>query len=385
MGGQTILERPGAANVQLHEIFPDVPGPELIVCDMLSGWVTWVDPDDPEMELQPLAHLKNPCHSEIVDLDKDGNLDLLIADLGEPLPSDAQFGAVILLRGVGDHKFETVRLAENLGRVADARPADFDGDGDLDIVVAEFGWRKLGTVLYLENQSNPASELKFEPRILDPRHGAIHVPVVDLNDDGKPDFFALLSQEHESVAAFINKGNGEFSVENVYSGPHPHWGSSGLEPLDFDGDGDLDLLMTNGDTLDDMKIKEYHGIAWLENKGKFPFEEHRIDFYYGVHRAEFGDLDGDGDFDIVACSFLPELPDSRLEEVDLSGLVWYEQGPKGSFQKHAIVNIRCDFPTLDLGDFDNDGLLDIMVGNLMGQPRPDGSDPPLVEIFHQTK
>ena len=96
-------------------------------------------------------------------------------------------------------------------------------------------------------------------------------------------------------------------------------------------------------------------------------------------------MDGDGDLDIVACSFLPELTDSRLTEIQMSGLVWYEQVSKGSFQKHVIVDIRCDFPTLDLGDFNDDGLLDIMVGNLMGLPRPDGSDPPLVEIFSHAK
>jgi hypothetical protein len=385
MGGQTIIERPGAANVQLHDIFEDIPGPELIVCDMLSGWVTWVDPDDPDMELQPIAQLKHPCHSELLDLDEDGQLDLLVAELGDPLPSDAQFGAVSLLRRVGERDFETVRLADNLGRVADARAADFDGDGDLDIAVGEFGWRKLGTVLFLENQSDPPSQLKFEPKVVDPRHGSIHVPIIDINGDGKLDFYALLSQEHESVVAFLNKGQNEFDVETVYAGPHPHWGSSGLELVDFDGDGDQDLLMTNGDTLDDMKIKDYHGISWLENTGTFPYEAHRIDFYYGVHRAEVGDLDNDGDFDIVASSFLPELPDSRLEEIQMSGLVWYEQISKGSFEKRIIAEIRCDFPTLDLGDFNNDGLLDVMVGNLFGLPGPDGSEPPLVEIFEQTK
>lgn len=383
-GGATTVERPGVANVQLWDLMPDLDGPELVICDMLSGWVTWTDPDNPSIGVQPIAQLKNPCHSEMVDLDQDGQLDLLVAELGDPLPSDAEFGSVALLRRKSAREFEVVRLTENMGRVADARAADFDGDGDLDIVVGEFGWRKLGSIRYLENQSS-GGELKFVGKVVDPRHGSIHVPILDLNGDGRPDFAALISQEHETVAAFINKGNGEFEVDEIYSGPHPHWGASGIEPVDFDGDGDLDFLITNGDTLDDMKIKVYHGIGWLENSGTFPYTYHRIDSFPGVHRAEAGDMDGDGDLDIVASSFLPELPDERREALMMSGLVWYEQTSKGKFAKHFLIDSRCDFATLDLGDFNGDGLLDVMVGNLMGTPRDDGTEPLLVEILQQTK
>jgi hypothetical protein len=383
-GGATIVERPGVANVQLHDIFEDVPGPELIICDMLSGWVTWVDPDHPQNGLQPIAQLKNPCHSEMVDLDADGRQDLLIAELGDPLPSDAKFGSVALLRRTGPRDFETIRLTPDIGRVADARPADFDKDGDLDVVVAEFGWRKLGSILYLENVSTQPGELKFESKELDPRHGAIHVPVVDLDKDGDLDFIALISQEHETIVAFLNRGNGDFDLEEIYTGPHPHWGSSGIEPVDLDGDGDLDVLATNGDTLDDQKLRSYHGISWLENTGSYPFRFHRIDSYHGVHRAEAGDLDNDGDLDIVACSFLPDLEDAKRQALNLSGLVWYEQTSSGQFSEHPVVEgIRCDFATLDLGDFDGDGRLDVMTGNLMGTPRADGSEPALVEILKQ--
>ncbi len=384
-GGQTIVERPGGANVQLWDIFPDVKGPELVVCDMLSGWVTWTDPDDPNGELHPIMQLRNPCHSEMVDLDQDGKQDLLIAELGDPLPSDAEFGAVALLRQTENHSFELVRLLENIGRVADVRAADFDGDGDLDVVVGEFGWRKLGSIRYLKNVSAKPSDLRFEESQLDPRHGTIHVPIVDLNNDGHPDILALISQEHELVAAYINRGDGTFDVEEVYAAPHPNWGSSGIEPVDFDGDGDTDILMSNGDSLDDMKIKTHHGIEWLENKGTFPFTYHRIATYYGVHRAEIGDLDNDGDLDIVACAFLPDLPDERRQKLELPGIIWLEQTKPGTFVKHPLVDIRCDFPTLDLGDMNGDGLLDVMVANLMGTAGPDGKEPALVEIFKQIK
>ncbi|MFZ0430782.1 MAG: VCBS repeat-containing protein [Acidobacteriota bacterium] len=383
MGGQTIIDQTGGANVQLWDLFDDVPGPELVICDMLSGWVTWTDPDDPKGGLQPIARLNNPCHSELVDLDRDGKLDLLVAELGDPLPSDTRLGSVALLHGLGNKQFEVVRLTGKLGRVADARAADFDGDGDLDVVVGEFGWRKLGSIIYLENVSSKPGALRFESREIDPRHGTIHVPIVDLNRDGKLDFVALISQEHERVVAFLGNGDGTFTPEDLYIAPHPHWGSSGIEVLDLDGDGDMDVLYTNGDTLDDMKLKTYHGIQWLENQGAYPFLRHVIAPYYGVHRAEAGDIDGDGDLDLAACAFLPQLPEETRQKLHLSGIAWYEQTADHQWRLHPIANLPCDFPTLDLGDFNGDGRLDIMTAALMARPRPDGSEAPLVEIWKQ--
>ena len=57
--------------------------------------------------------------------------------------------------------------------------------------------------------------------VVDERHGAIHVPVCDLNGDGRPDFVALISQEHETVVAFLNEGGGRFRKETLYTAPHP--------------------------------------------------------------------------------------------------------------------------------------------------------------------
>ena len=50
-------------------------------------------------------------------------------------------------------------------------------------------------------------------------------------------------------------------------------------------------------------LKPYHCIQWLENKGNMTFDT-SLTPMYGVHRAVAGDLDGDGDLDIVAVSLL---------------------------------------------------------------------------------
>src|SRR5207237_8018061 len=125
----------------------------------------------------------------------------------------------------------------------------------------------------------------FAPRVLDNRHGATHVPVADLNGDGKPDFVALMSQEHETVVAFLNEGGGRFRKETIYTAPHPSFGSSGIQLVDLDGDGDLDVLYTNGDSLDaPYLLKPYHGVQWLENTGSFPFTHHRLADVYAARR-----------------------------------------------------------------------------------------------------
>lgn len=396
-GAQLALERralpgvppgeklPGTGNVRLVDLFPERPGLELVACDMLSGWVAWTDPNDPKMQLQPIARVAAPDHAAAVDLDKDGRIDLLVAELGQVMPSDKKLGGVTWLRQLDGRRFEAIRIAGNLGRVADAEAADFDGDGDLDVVVAEFGWITVGRVLLLENRAEQGGGIPtFTPRTLDDRVGSIHVPVVDLNKDGRPDFVALISQQSETVVAFINRGKSPFERREIFTAPHPHWGCSGLEMVDMDGDGDLDALVTNGDTMDDMiRIKPYQGIAWLENRGAFPWVHHVIARHYGVMRAQAADMDGDGDTDVVASTWLPELEEAERRRFDLPGLAWYEQKSPGVFLPHRLADDHCDRPTLDLGDIDGDGRPDIVTGTAwLGRP-PSGRPPVAVEIWRQ--
>ena len=145
------------------------------------------------------------------------------------------------------------------------------------------------------------------PHVLDPRPGAIHVPVVDLDGDGDQDFVALISQHHETIVAFLNDGSGGFRKETVFQAPHPNWGSTGIQLVDMDRDGDLDVLSSNGDSLDDFIPKPYHGIQWHENDGGYPFKVHPLTHLYGCNAAKAADIDGDGDVDIFASVFLPYI------------------------------------------------------------------------------
>jgi hypothetical protein len=366
----------------------DPTKPDLIACDMAHGDLLTRRAAVQSGSMGLLAEgLGNLAHAEVVDLDRDGVNDLLVADLGFPLPTDDRRGRVLWLRGTKGGSYETRELAADLGRVCDIQAADFDADGDLDLVVAVFGWRRVGEILYLEQRPGPDGRPEFLRKTLDPRHGTIHVPVVDLNHDGRPDFVALISQEHETVVAFLNKGGGEFSPRTLFKGPHPAFGSSGLQVLDLDGDGDLDALLTNGDVYDTRLLKPYHGVSWLENQGEGPFVYHQIGAMYGAHRALAGDLDGDGDLDVVATSFLGEPYYGALRrEVGADAVVLFEQVSPGTFVRHAIERETCDYPSFALGDIDGDGDLDIVAGRFhdfsfaqADSPKPAGPAPaPLV-------
>ena len=246
--------------------------------------------------------------------------------------------------------------------MADVETADFNGDGKNDLAVAAFGWRKTGNVSIVENQTGTASQPKFTSHVIDKRPGAIHVIPADLNGDGKMDLVTLLAQEFETVLAYINTGGGSFSFEQkvIYAAPHPNWGSSGIQLVDLDGDKDLDVLLTHGDTFDDGIVKPYHGIQWLENTGGYPFEEHTLAQMPGVHRAVAADLDLDGDLDVVAGALLAGGAD--VDESVLPALVWLEQSKRGTFVRHTIAKGFPRHATLDVGDLDGDGDIDIAAG-----------------------
>ena len=174
----------------------------------------------------------------------------------------------------------------------------------------------------------------FETTRLDERTGAIHVIPTDLNKDGRLDFVALISQQHETVVAYLNNGAGGFAQETLYMAPHPNWGSSGMQLVDFDGDGDLDVLVTNGDSFDDFLLKPYQGIQWLENEGRYPYTAHPLASLAGAHRALAVDLDGDGDLDVVASAMIA-LAREGVERT-LPSIVWLERtGPK-RFTRHTL-------------------------------------------------
>jgi hypothetical protein len=358
---------PAVSHVNLVHLF-DERRLDVLVCEMRQGQVLALQPYTPQPAWRvPYNHGPdkgfNPAHAEVVDLDGDGIKDVLVANLGYFGPTDALCGSVIWLRGLGEGRFQAHTLLDGVGRIADVQAADFRGVGKLDLVVAAFGWRNTGEVLYLENQTTDWKKPRFVSRVLDDRHGAIHVPVADLNGDGKPDFVALISQEHETIVAFLNEG-GSFRKETIFAAPHPAYGSSGIQLVDLNGDGKLDVLYTNGDSLDPpYLLKPYHGVQWLENRGHFPFEHHPLTAMYGVARAVAADFTGRGKKDIIAVSLLTAEEFPQRKELQLDSVILLEQTAPGKYVRHSLETVACDHFTCAAGDIYNDGKTHLVTGS----------------------
>ena len=356
---------PGVTNVQWIDL--GLKGSRaLVYSDIGSGAIKAHWPNHPDRPTERLATLLQPVHIEPCDLDADGRTDLLVSDIGEFDANDSDLGRVVWLRRQPDsERFESVVLQEGISRVSDARAADFDNDGDSDVLVAVFGWRNTGRILMLENTGLGEDGVpKFEVHQIDDRHGTVHVPIMDLNGDGHLDFVALISQGYEVVEAFLNDGQGNFDNEVIWQAPDPAYGSSGIQMVDMDGDQDLDVLYANGDSFD-RGPKPHHSVQWLENRGSFPYTHHHLCKMPGVLEAEAGDFDGDGDVDVVATSLLAAPIRQQLAGQNTSSVVMLMQTADGEFQKTRVETAAHQHISLETGDFDGNGRLDFAVGNFL--------------------
>jgi hypothetical protein len=345
---------------------------DLLISDMrtqtLFVMAPWASPAHRRMNV--LAQNVNyPVRANLVDLNASGRSDILVTGIGDMNPGNHANGSVIALMQDEQRRFQPREIIRGLGRPTDARAADFNGNGRLDLIVCAFGWRGPGQLLLLENEGE-----SYKRHVLDSRDGWIHAIPHDINGNGRLDIIAIVAQEHEQVWLFRNQGNMRFEPVLLHQAPHSAWGYTGLELVDLDGDGRLDILLSNGDTLDDNLIKPYHGVSWLRQHGPAndpQFEYSRIADFPGCMAATAADINGNGRMDIVAVAFLPQFGPSTWVEKDLASVIWIEQTEQG-WRPHTIERHKCYHPTVTAGDYNGNGKTDIAVGNFTWV-REDGS------------
>lgn len=337
---------------------------DVLACDLAEDAITWSWRDDGgQWRERVLAHGLTPVHVEAVELTGDTHLDLVVACIGSFPPSEERVGRVVILENQGDETFTERIILEDVPRIADAQPIDVDDDGDTDFIVAMFGGWKTGSLGWLENVGGGDAN-GYVLHEIEAVNGASHVPVVDLNGDGRLDFVALISQHHERVTGYVNRGYGLFEAVPIFQADHPLFGSSSIRLVDLDRDGDVDVLHTNGDALDnDAFPKPYHGVQWHENLGGLRFQTHRLTDFYGAFAVHAADFDGDDDLDIVAASNMSLWEDRRR-----ASMILLENDGTQNFEVQKITTSPIKFGCLDVVDINGDDRPDILTGGLHVMP-----------------
>ncbi|GAB4366607.1 MAG: hypothetical protein Kow0042_06590 [Calditrichia bacterium] len=209
----------------------------------------------------------------VVDLDEDGDLDILLCDSGDfgTLGEDL----ILWLENDGSENF-TRRViagaafgADSISHPTDIYTGDIDGDDDLDVAVVTWG---TGT--------DPG-----------PNSSDIFHDVLWYENDGKP-------------ASDTTKTWTRYEVGTDF------WTPRAVSLPDIDGDGDLDILAVASDTDDNGEEIGYHGdggyVSYFINDGTPKIGTwQRVDIvtnYLYAYHAVAEDMDDDGDLDVVASS-----------------------------------------------------------------------------------
>ncbi len=347
-------ERPQIAHLEIADLDRDGL-PDILVCDAIRNRVSWIRqaPRGTYTERSVGDDILAPAHVEPFDVDGDGDLDLLVASLGELFPSNLRIGSVVVLENDGDERFTRHVVAQGIPRVADVRGGDLDRDGDVDLAVAAFGYDN-GETLWLENRGG----WDFDAHVLQRFSGAINAIPVDLDGDDALDIATVVSQEWEEIWAFRGR---ELTPELLWGTTNPDFGSSWITIVDLDRDADLDILYSNGDAFDyaPANSRPWHGVQWLENHGGLEFELHRIADLSGASSPRAADLDGDGDLDVAVVSAY-----NRWNDESAHSLVWLENDGRMRFALRRVARSPTHLVTLAAGDMDGNGTLDLVTGGM---------------------
>jgi hypothetical protein len=240
----------------------------------------------------------------IVDLDDDRLADIIV--------SDTNRNQVSWIRQFPQGTFTEHPINGGILAPSHVEPIDFDGDGDLDLVVASLG------ALYPDNR----------------RVGSVVI------------------LEHEAGVKFRS---------HVDAASNPDFGSSWITVVDVDQDGDPDILYSNGDAFDyaPANSRPWHGVQWLENRGHFQFELHRIADLSGASSPQAVDVDGDGDQDVVVVSAY-----ANWNDLTAQSLVWLENDGRHRFTAHDLASSPTHLITLAVGDVDGNGTTDFVTGGM---------------------
>ncbi len=237
-------------------------------------------------------------------------------------------------------------VSSSVNEVREVTVADLDGDGDLDMLASPKG---SDSVFWYENDGsqNFTQQLVgiIDPPPLNTRAALLRV--ADLDGDGDQDVLGWSFYDPFRIFWFENDGSQNFTQRSIFS--HAHSTVTDIEVVDFDGDGDQDVVAPYIDQI--PAIDEYNTV-WFENDGSENFTERTISSP-AFGKISSVDMDGDGDLDIV-----------QVYRDNGVWLVWRENEGNGTFKLNVVTNI---YPAtsgarfIETADIDQDGDIDILI------------------------
>ena len=250
------------------------------------------------------------------DLDGDGDLDAFVTNSG-------QADRIWLNGGAGNFTDSGQTLSS--GPSSDVALGDVDGDGDLDALVGDTSG---GNSLWINNGSGVFG---YGQGVDD--NAGYAVALMDVDGDGDLDAFIATDGPNR---LWENDGNGSFSDTGQEVGQYRD--SRGMDYGDLDGDGLLDVILTNLYTDDEVSLNDGNGsFNGISQPGSSSMS----------YDVALGDLDGDGDLD----AFLAQGAADKI---------WFNDGA-GNFSDSGQSLGTTPSTGVALGDLDGDGDLDAVI------------------------
>lgn len=285
-----------------------------------------------------------------LDINNDGNLDLFVSGVTDSLSP----GTFVYIND-GNGNFQSVQTGIPHISNAAISWSDYDGDKDLDLLITGYSSNHSGVISRIFKNDLPFGFTELNVSFINIHSGS--AKWIDYNNDGMDDV-ALNGLNSDGVPLFrIYKNTaGLFSDAGIKLPALYH---STMEFYDFDKDGDKDLLMS-GQSND--SASSYITKIFLNEENTY-IESGIVLPPISKGSASWGDFNADGFADILVNG---ETSEKSFEEAINRIMIFHNNG-NGTFTKHPALLPGVAFGNVLWADFDNNGLLDILLtGNING-------------------